>query len=469
VETARQRLMEKPLRLSEQATVRRLLPEKFVERATGSDQFLTRTQADAILSMQLRRLTGLEIEQLAKEYSDLVEQIADFELILSDERRVLDIIAEDLRELKDKYGQPRRTQIGPPVGNVQMEQLVANEEVVVSISHEGYIKRVPVQTYRSQGRGGRGIRGTDSKDGDFIEHLRVCATHDYLLFFTNRGRVYWLRVFDIPSLSRTSRGRSLANVLTMQPNERHMAVLAVKRFEESFVFFATERGVVKKTPLAAYSNPRPSGINAISLDEGDSLIKVSLTTGENEIVLGTAGGMAARFKEDDVRAMGRTARGVRGISLQGEDCVVDMVVISPGQSVLTVCEQGYGKRTLVDAYRLIRRGGKGVINIKTSERNGPVVALRAVTDDDALMLITAKGILMRMDLDQLRDIGRATQGVRLIRVDDDDRVVAVARVATEKEEAEVDAAADAADAAGLAPPPEPGDEAEPPETPDVGA
>ena len=441
VDTARQRLMDKPLRLSEQATVRRLLPAVFVQTATSTDQHLTKTQADAILAMQLRRLTGLEIEQLAREYSDLVEQIAGYELILSDERRVLDIIAEDLREMQDKYGQPRRTQISGAVGTLEMEQLIAREDVVVTISHAGYIKRVPVGTFRSQGRGGRGIRGTDAKDGDFIEHMRVCSTHDYLLFFTNRGRVYWLRVYDVPSLSRTSRGRSLANVLTMQPNERHMAVLPVQSFQEAFVFFATEKGVVKKTPLAAFSNPRPSGIQAISLDVDDSLIKVALTTGSDEIVLGTRQGMACRFKEDDVRAMGRTAHGVRGVRLEREDVVVDMIVMRPGMSVLTVCENGYGKRTAVDEYRLTRRGGKGVINIRTTERNGLVVALRGVTDDHALMLITSGGILMRMELRELREIGRATQGVRLIRVDADDRVVAVAKVAGEKEEREVDEAA----------------------------
>jgi len=436
VDAARQRLMDKPLRLREAATVRRLLPEVFVQRAMVADQHLTRTQADAILAMQLRRLTGLEIEQLAKEYAGLVGQIAAYGLILSDERRVLDIIAEDLRELKEKYGEPRRTQISGPVGALEIEQLVEREDVVVTISHEGYIKRVPVDTYREQGRGGKGVRSTEAKDGDFIELLRVCSTHDYLLIFTNRGRVYWLRVYDIPSLSRTSRGRALANIVTMQPNERHMAVLAVTAFEEKYVFFATEKGVVKKTPLTAFSKPRPSGIQAITLDPDDTLIKVSLTGGEDEIILGTRLGMACRFVESDVRAMGRTAHGVRGITLGRDDAVIDMVVIQPGMSVLTVCENGHGKRTDVGEYRLTRRGGKGVINIRTTERNGPVVALRAVTDEDSLILITAKGNLMRMPLDELREIGRATQGVRLIRVEEDDQVVAVAKVANEPEERE---------------------------------
>ncbi|MFQ5806823.1 MAG: DNA gyrase subunit A [Phycisphaerae bacterium] len=444
VDTARQRLMEKSLRLREQATVARLLPEAFVRRATTSDHHLTRTQADAILAMQLRRLTGLEIEQLAQEYAKLTVEIADYELILSDERRVLDIIAEDMRGLKAKYAVPRRTQISGAVREFAMDELIAEENVIVTLSHEGYIKRVPITTYRSQGRGGRGVRGTDNRDSDFIEHIRVASTHDYLLFFTNLGRVYWLRVYDIPSMQRTRRGRSLANILTLQSGERHMAVLAVKQFEENFVFFATAKGVVKKTPLSAFSRPRPSGIQAITLDPDDSLIKASMSTGNDQIVLGTRLGMACRFSEDNVRAMGRTARGVRGIHLKRGDGVVDMAVIRPGMSLLTVCERGFGKRTEIDAYRLTRRGGKGVINVRITQKNGPVVALRTVTDDDALMLITAKGILLRMSLDQLRDIGRATQGVRLIRVDDDDRVVAVARVASKREEREAE---------GLAPEP----------------
>ena len=437
VDTARQRLMDKALRLSEAATVRQLLPEAFVEKASTTDQHLTRTQADAILSMQLRRLTGLEIEQLAKEYCKLVEEIADYELILSDEHRVLDIIVEDMHELKSKYTEPRRTQIGGEVGTFELGELIQQEDVVVTLSHQGYIKRVPIDTFRSQGRGGKGIRGTEAKDDDFIEHMRVASTHDYLLFFTNRGRVYWLRVYDLPSMQRTSRGRSLANIITMQPNERHVAVLTVQQFEEEYAFFATEKGIVKKTPLSAFSRPRPSGIQAITLDPDDSLIKVALSDGEQQIALGTRNGMACRFKETDVRAMGRSARGVRGIDLRPGDLVIDMVVIEPGMSLLTVCENGYGKRTDIDEYRLTRRGSKGVINIKTTERNGPVVALRAVTGDHDLMLITHNGTLLRTSLDQLREIGRATQGVRLIRVAEDDRVVAVARVVSEEEEREI--------------------------------
>lgn len=450
VPAAREALMRKPLRLSEQATVRKLLPEVFVDRAGSNDQFLTHTQADAILAMQLRRLTGLEIEQLAKEYGELVEQIADYELILSDEKRVLDIISEDMHEMRDKYADERRTEITGAVDSFAMEDLIAKEDVVVTLSHEGYIKRVPLTTYREQGRGGRGIKGTEARDGDFIEHLRVVSTHDYLLFFTDRGRVYWLKVYDIPSLSRTSRGRALPNVLTMQPDERHMVVLPVSAFEENFVAFATERGVIKKTPLSAFSRPRPSGIQAITLEEGDSLIGAWLTNGENEIILGTRNGMACRFNEDDVRAMGRTARGVRGIDLRDDDKVVDMVVIEPGMSLLTVCEQGYGKRTPVEDYRLTKRGGKGVINIKTTDRNGPVVALRAVDNTYSVMMITEKGILIRIKMGDIREIGRATQGVRLMRLDRGDRVVAVGKLAIDEDVPESETAADGDAAAGPA-------------------
>ena len=460
VEAARAALLARPLRLGPalaQALCADgqtpLLPTSFVQRTSGTEQHLTATQADAILAMQLRRLTGLEIAQLAEEYRALVVQIADYESILAEPRRVREIIAEDMRELKEKFGEPRRTQIGAPVGALDTEHLVAREDVVVTVSHEGYIKSVPIDAFREQGRGGKGVRGTEARDNDFITQMRVCSTHDYLLIFTNRGRVYWLRVFDIPSMSRTSRGRSLANIVTMQPNERHMAVLTVQAFEEKFVFFATEKGVVKKTPLAAFSNPRPSGIQAITLDPDDALVKVSLTSGTNEIILGTRLGLACRFKEDDVRAMGRTARGVRGITLGRDDAVIDMVVAEPGMSLLTVCANGYGKRTPIEEYRLTRRGGKGVINIRITERNGPVVALRAVRDDDSLMLVTAKGKLLRMALDELRDIGRATQGVRLIRLDEDDKVAAVARVVGEREEREVETPGTAAATSEQPPPP----------------
>ncbi len=433
---ARANLMARPLKLVEHAQLRKLLPKTFVDRYSTNVHHLTAVQANAILAMQLQKLTGLEIEKLAGEYSKLVEEIEKYEAILREEKLVLNIIREDLAELKKKFPSKRKTEIVEAVGEFRMEELIPDEQVVVTISREGYIKRTEVTEYRKQGRGGKGVRGSSAKEGDFLEHLFVVSTHDYLLVFTDRGRIYWARVYDIPDMSRTSRGRSIANLLQMQDGESHRAILPVKQFEESYVFFATAKGTVKKTPIAAYSRPRPSGIIAIGLDADDQLINVERTTGTNEIVLGSRNGMAVRFDEANVRAMGRNAHGVRGMSLEEDDAVVSMVAIDAGGSLLTVCENGYGKRTSIDEYRKTKRGGKGVINIKTTERNGNVVAIRAVVDTDELMLITAKGMMLRTDLSAVREIGRATQGVRLIKLDEDDKVVAVAKLAPEDEVAE---------------------------------
>ncbi len=434
--TAKERLMGLGLRLVEHETLRALLPEPFAEAARAEDQNLTGAQADAILAMQLQRLTGLEVEKLAKEYAKLCEDIRGYEAILRDERLVLDIIREDMFELKEKHGDERHTEITEAVEEFKPEELIAEEQVVVTVSHHGYIKRVPVDAYRTQGRGGKGVRGAEAREGDFVEQLFVAGTHDYLLIFTNRGRVYWLKVYDIPSMQRSSRGRAIANLIRMQSNEVHRAILPVREFEESFVFFATAKGTVKKTPLGAFSRPRPSGIVAISLDPDDALIGVERTTGSDQIVLGSRDGLAIRFSEDDVRPMGRSARGVKGMDLRGKDLAVGMVVVQPNTSLLTVCEKGFGKRTDIDEYRLTRRGGKGVINVKTTVRNGKVVALKSLTGKDELMLITAQGIALRTGLDELREIGRATQGVRIIRVNEEDKVVAVARIAPEDEEAD---------------------------------
>ena len=432
--TAKDRLMARPLRLQEIATLAIALPETFARQAREHDQHLTAVQAQAILAMQLQRLTGLEIEKLAKEYIGLVEEIEGYEAILRDANLVDDIIREDTYEIREKHGDERRTEIGAAVGEFRMEELIADEQVIVTISHEGYIKRVPIDAYRKQGRGGRGAKGSDTREGDFIEEIFSASTHDYLLIFTNRGRVYWLKVYDIPSMQRTSRGRSIANLVRMQPNEAYRAMVPVKTFEERFVMFATAKGTIKKTALGAYSNPRPSGIIAIGLDPDDTLVSVELTSGQDEILLGTREGWAARFNENDVRAMGRSAHGVRGIDLRGDDIVVDMIVVHPGASVLTVCENGFGKRTDISEYRLTRRGAKGVINIKATDRNGKVVAVKAVREDDELMMITFKGIMLRTDLAEVREIGRATQGVRLIRPEEGDKVVAVARIAREEVE-----------------------------------
>jgi DNA gyrase subunit A len=433
--TAKQRLMARPLRLPTHATLVRLLPEAFVKRASESDQNLTGVQADAILAMQLQRLTGLEMEKLAEEYRSLTEEIEGYEAILRDEALVLDIIREDTYEMKEKFGDKRRTELSAEeVGAFRLEELIPDEQMIVTITRDGYIKRVGVDAYRKQGRGGKGVKGSDMKEGDYLEHLFSANTHDYLLFFTNRGRVYWLKVYDIPAMQRTSRGRSIANLLHMLPDEVHKAVLPVSKFEEKFVFFATAKGVVKKTPLAAFSHPRPSGIIAMGLDLDDELIGVSMTDGNDEVVLGTRDGWAVRFEEGDVRAMGRSARGVKGVDLRGDDRVVDLVVTNENASLLTVCENGYGKRTQVGEYRKTHRGGKGVINIKATDRNGQVVALKSVADTDDLMFISAKGIVLRTDSTSMREIGRATQGVRLIRLEEGDKVVAVAKIIREDDE-----------------------------------
>lgn len=453
-DVAKQRLMARALRLPESAALSKLLPEQFAKRAATSDQFLTGVQAQAILSMQLQRLTGLEVEKLAKEYVGLVEEIEGYQSVLRDPVLVQDIIREDLHEMKAKYADKRRTDIVAAVGEFRMEELIEDLPMIVTISHQGYIKRVPVDTYRSQGRGGRGIRASETKEGDFLENFFVASTHNYLLFFTNRGRVYWMKVYDIPEMARTARGRSIANLLRLQDNETPTAVLPVSQFEEKFVLFSTAKGTVKKTALGAFSRPRPSGIIAIGLDPADSLINVQLVSDDDEVVLGTRQGMAIRFKHTDVRAMGRGAGGVRGISLDRDDEVVDMAVIRPGMSLLTVCENGHGKRTDIEEYRLQKRGGSGVINIRTTERNGLVVALKSVTDADELMFITAQGIMLRTAVAQLREIGRATQGVRLIKPDENDKVVSVARIAKEDDDesgAPVEGSSDPSSPASAAP------------------
>lgn len=429
---AKQRLMEKPLRLTEQMTLAKLLPAKFVEKMTGQDNHLTGPQTDAILAMQLQRLTGLELERLAGEYSKLVEQIEGYEAILRDENLVLDIIREDLYEIKNKYGDDRRTEISDEeVRELDIQDLIEDEDVIVTVTHAGYIKRVPIDTYRRQGRGGRGIRGSDSKEGDWLEHLFVASTHDYLLIFTSQGRVYQLRVFRIPSMSRISKGRSIANLLQLQSDEKIMSILPVREMDERFVVMATRGGLIKKTPLNAFSNVRANGIIAIGLNPDDNLIGVQITCGEDEIVLATREGMAIRFLESNVRAMGRTARGVKGISLRKGDQVVDLAIGEPKATLLTVCEQGYGKRTEMQEYRQQGRGGLGIINIKTTDRNGKVVAAKTVSDEDELMLVTANGIVIRMALKDIRAIGRNTQGIRFIKLDKKDKLVAVARLVEE--------------------------------------
>jgi DNA gyrase subunit A len=438
--TAKLNLMKKPLRLAESATLRQILPKAFIAEKSKAEQFLTGPQADAILTMQLQRLTGLEMQKLAKDYAELCEQIEGYEAILANEQILLDIIREDIYELKEKYGGKRRTQIAAGIEQFDMEDLIAEEEVIVTISHSGYVKRTPIDTYRKQGRGGRGVIGSDTKEGDFIEHLFVASTHDYLLVFTNRGRCYWLKVYDVPSMSRQSKGRNIVNLLKLG-SQTIASIINVRRFDgeegdqeqERQLVMATRNGLVKKTKLSAYSNPRVTGVTAIKLAPTDDVISVALTTGGNQIILGTRTGMAIRFDEKQVRSMGRVSRGVKGIKLRSKDGVVGMVIAEEGASLLTVCENGYGKRTNLEDYRPQTRAGIGLINIKTSERNGKVVTLKAVKDEDELMMITANGIIIRTGLEEVRSIGRNTQGVRLIKLGAGDKLVAAAKIAAEVE------------------------------------
>ena len=399
---------------------------------------LTEVQATAILEMRLQRLTALEAGKIEKEYGELREKIADYKAILADRNLVLDIIKEDLHELRDKFGDDRRTEIiADEAETFELEDLIAEESVAVTISHEGYIKRLPLRTYRKQRRGGKGITGAYHKEGDFLEHLFVASTHDHILFFTSLGRLHRLKVYDIPQMSRIAKGRAIVNMLRLEKGEVITSMIPVRRFDERHVVMATDRGTIKKTPLEAFSRPKKGGIIAISLNEGERLIGVSLTHGGDEIILGTAEGQAIRFKEADIRAMGRTAHGVKGVTLRKGDVVRDMIVVESDGHLLTMCENGYGKKTPFDEYRLQHRGGSGIINIRTTERNGKVVGLKSVRPGDELVTITAQGMVLRISADEIRPISRATQGVRLARVDEGDRIVGLARVATEEGSAEI--------------------------------
>jgi len=436
VPAARQRLMARRLRLTEAATIRKLLPKAFVKQAAGTDQYLTGTQADAILSMQLQRLTGLEIRKLAQDYTALAEEIEGYEAILADERRLLDLIREDVYEMKEKYADDRRTDIIGQVGEFNIEDLIAEEDVVVTLSHSGYIKRIPLSHYRRQGRGGVGVIGSDAKEGDFIERLFIASTHDYMLFFMNNGRMYWLKVYDVPSMARQSKGRAIVNMLQMHKTESICAVIAVREFDDRYLVTATRHGQIKKTALAAYAHPRRGGIQATGLVTGDTVIGVAITHGDDQIVLGTRNGTAIRFKETNVRPMGRVATGVRGVHLRKGDEVVDMAVVDPTATLLTICEGGYGKRTKFQEYRVQSRGGTGIINIRTTGRNGKVVGVRSVRDSDELMLITGGGMIVRIGVSDMRTIGRATQGVRVIHLRGRDRLVGMAPVAGDGKDAQ---------------------------------
>lgn len=392
------------------------------------DRFaLSEIQAKAILDMKLQRLTGLERDKIESEYQELLILISKLTAILESREQRMQIIKDELIDLKNRYGDPRRTEIVDATGDVEIEDLIAEEDMVITMTHDGYIKRTAVNTYRSQGRGGKGVKGMDSKENDFINTLFIASTHAYILFFTNTGRCYWLKVYRIPETARQSRGKPIVNLIDLKPEEKIAAFVPVREFDNNhFIVTATEQGVINKQPLSAYSNVRRDGINSINLDEGDRVIESKLTTGNDDIILATSSGQAVRFHESAARELGRNTRGVKGITLRGGDKVVGMIIVDESYDVLTVTENGYGKRTPVSEYRKTNRGGSGIINIKVTEKNGNVVALKGVKDGSDLMLITRNGIIIRVDVDKVSTIGRNTQGVKLISLDEDDSVIDVA-------------------------------------------
>jgi DNA gyrase subunit A len=396
---------------------------------------LTQIQAQAILDMQLQRLTGLERQKILDELAELLKTIERLRAILASERLLMQIIVDELNAVRTKYGDDRRTQIIDESGELSIEDLIAEEDMAITVSNTGYIKRTAISTYRNQRRGGKGRIGMRTRDEDFVSHLFVASTHAYIMIFSDRGRAYWLKVHEIPDVGPGGKGKSIANLVSMEDGERIAAMLAVKEFEDDkFVVMGSRRGVVKKTALSAFSNPRAGGIIAMGVEEGDAVIAVQVTDGAGQVFIGTRNGMAIRFEETDVRPMGRTAYGVRGITLRGDDYVVAMEVVNPGGTLLTVTERGFGKRTEIEEYRVQSRGGVGIINIATTTRNGLVVGVSYVQEGDELLLITQQGMILRMPTDDVRAIGRATQGVTLINIEGEDKVVSIARLVEKEEE-----------------------------------
>ena len=404
---------------------------------------LSQIQAQAILDMQLQRLTGLERDKILNELAELLKLIERLLAILSSDKLVMQIVVDELRQVQEKYGDARRTEILAAEGEFRIEDLIAEEDMAITVSNTGYIKRTAITNYRNQRRGGKGRIGMRTREEDFVSHLFVASSHAYIMIFSDRGRAYWLKVHEIPDVGPDGRGKAIANLVSMEEGERIAALLAVKEFEDDkFIVMGTRRGVIKKSELSAFSNPRAGGIIAMGVEEGDSVIAVQISNGGNEIFIGTRSGMSIRFPESDVRPMGRAAYGVRGISLREDDEVVGMDVLAPGGTILSVTEQGYGKRTELEEYRVQSRGGIGIINIQTSERNGKVIGVAQVSNDDELMLITQQGKILRMAANTIRAIGRATQGVRLIDIEGDDRAVSIARLEEQDEEIKADAIAD---------------------------
>jgi len=414
-------------------TIKLVKESKSIEEAKNSliSSFtLSEEQSIAILEMRLQRLTSLEQEKVKKEHQDLLKLIAELKVILESPQKILDIIKQELLELKQNYGDNRKTEIlETEVQSFEMEDIIEESNCVITITHSGYIKRQLLQPYRQQKRGGKGLIATTTKEEDFVRDIFIASTHSYILLFTNKGKVHWLKVYDIPEASRQARGKAIVNLVNLQSDEKVTAYIPIKNFDTNkYLIMATKNGTIKKTSLTSYSNPRRGGIVAITLDQNDNLINVKLTNGSKEIILATRNGIAVRFNESNVRAIGRSGQGVRGIRLSADDYVVGMVVATNDKTLLTVTENGYGKRTNISEYRLISRGGSGVRNIICSERNGKVVSINSVTDDNQIMLITKNGITIRMIVSQIHVIGRNTQGVRLINLHQDDKLVSVAKI-----------------------------------------
>jgi DNA gyrase subunit A len=399
-----------------------------------SDFGFSEIQAQAILDMRLQRLTGLEREKINAEYNDLIKDITRFKEILGNPAMVLQIIKDEVKEVKELYGDQRRTEIIEDVDDIDMEDLIAEEDMVVTISHNGYIKRNPSSLYRAQRRGGKGMTGVKPMGEDFVEHLFVASSHDFFLFFTNKGRVYWKKVHEIPEAGRMSKGKAIVNLLDLKKGERVATILPVRDYEEGkYVVMATKEGLVKKTELSAYSHPRSVGTIGVKIREGDELIAVRVSSGEQDIFLTTREGKSIRFPESELRSMGRVATGIIGIRMAPGNGVVGMEAIGEGATILTVTENGYGKRTRTDEYPRQGKGGKGVLTIKTTERNGPVVYSYQVNDQDQLMIITGHGKIIRLRAGDISVIGRNTQGVKLIDLGEGEKVVGVAKVMEEED------------------------------------
>jgi len=396
---------------------------------------LSDIQADSILEMRLYQLTGLEIEKIEAEYLEIIKRISYLKSILASEKKVLGLIKEELDDLRKRFGDERRTDIVPDEKEIRIEDLIANEGCLITISHGGYIKRTPVSLYRQQRRGGKGVSGMETKEEDYVEHLFTASTHDYILFFTEDGTVYWLKVYEIPQGGRATKGKAIVNLLNIAQDKKVAAMICVKEFDDvRRIFYATKKGVVKKTNLTQFSNPRKGGIIAINIDKGDELIGVKLTSGSDDIALATREGMSIRFPEAQVKDQGRATRGVKGITLDKKDEVVSLDIVEKDATLLVVTENGYGKRTDFDEYRVQKRGGKGIITMKTTDKNGLVIGVNRVVDADEIMMISAQGKMVRTPVKDIRVIGRNTQGVRLINLEKGDRLVAVTRVVSEDEE-----------------------------------